>query len=782
MKRKPTKPVRRFFWKLLIAVVLIPVICAALFFGAVRMGLFGSLPGKEELGRLESFTAARILDSRGELLGFYYVQNRTHTDLSKLPPYLVNALVATEDARFYSHNGFDLRGMLRVLVKSILLGDRSSGGGSTLSQQLAKNLFPRKDFGFLTLPVAKTRELLIALRLEELYSKDQILEIYLNTVSFGENTYGIETASLTFFSKDPANLSIEESAMLIGMLKASGTYNPRLNPVAARERRNVVLGQMCRYDYINRRQLDSLVKIPLKLAYMKLDHVSGPAPYFREYIRQEAVRILEDVSNETGIKYNLYTDGLTIQTTLNLELQRCAERSAAEHFAVLQKAFRDDWKGQEPWLKNHSLASMQITQSQAYQSLRASGMNDKQAVKAMKVTHPSRVFTWQGVKDSVISPLDSVLYHFGMLQCGLVAIDPATGALVAWVGGDDYGFFKYDHVTARRQTGSTFKPIVYAAALEQGIDPCRLYSADADTYEKYSNWTPRNYDDEYDGFYSMQGALVHSVNTVSVKILMDAGIENITSLATRLGITSDLPQSPSLALGSADISLLEMTAAYAAFLDEGMPVKPYAIEKITDRNGNVLYQSAGSPPDVPAMAPSTAETMVGMMEAVVNRGTGSTLRSEWQLNNSLAGKTGTTQDQSDGWFIGMTPSLVIGVWTGGESPAVRFRTGSLGTGARMSLPVFARTIRKMNSDPDLEKYVNGDFVISEETRELLSCEDFTERRWLRVNARPEKNARPAEYTRPPEKYSPAPQSREKKKESGVKRFLKKVFGDKDGRK
>jgi len=774
MPEKSKKKIGSIIWKLLFAAVLIFILVLMLFFGAVRLGFFGSLPGKEELRRLESSTAARILASDGELLGLYYVQSRTHTDLSKMPEQLVNALIATEDARFYNHHGFDLRGALRVIVKSLLLRDKNSGGGSTLSQQLAKNLFPRKDFGILTLPVAKVRELLIALRLEKVYSKNELLELYLNTVSFGENTYGIETASLTFFSEDPGSLRVEESALLIGMLKASATYNPRLNPEAARERRNVVLRQMYKYNYLDKQQLDSLQKIPVLLSYMKLDHISGPAPYFREYIRQEAGKILEEVGSRTRTHYNLYTDGLTIQTTLNLDLQRHAEKSVQEHFSLLQRAFRENWAGREPWRRDISLASLQITQSQAYQSLIKTGLDHQQALEAMKLPHPSKVYTWQGVRDTLISSLDSILYHFEMLQCGLVAVDPATGALLAWVGGDDYGFFKYDHVTAHRQTGSTFKPVVYAAALEQGIDPCKLYPAEAETYDEYEGWTPRNFDNNYDGFYSLQGALVHSVNTVSVKILMEAGIGEVSDLARQLGITSSLPQSPSLALGSADVSLLEMTAVYAAFLNKGIPIIPYAIEKITDRNGKIIYQALHLPDIQPVISPSTAETVTGMLEAVVERGTASSLRTTWDLKNALAGKTGTTQDQADGWFIGMTPSMVIGVWAGGDSPVVRFRSGSQGVGANTALPVFARIIRKMNRDVTLKQYVQGDFRISEETREMLNCQDFTERRWWRINAKHDKK------NPPPKKYSPPPQDRQN--ESGVKKFFKKVFGDKDSRK
>ena len=771
MPDKSKKRIWGILWKLPIAVVMIFLLILVLFLGAVRLGFFGALPEKEELQKLESSTAARILASDGELLGLYYVQSRTNSDLSMMPAHLLNALIATEDARFFRHNGIDFRSTLRVLFKSLLLRDRSSGGGSTISQQLAKNLFPRKDFGLLSLPVAKVRELIIATRLEKVYSKEEILELYLNTVTFGENTYGIETASLTFFHKYPGKLSIEESAVLIGMLKASATYNPRLNPEAAQERRDIVLKQMYKYDYLDEQQLDSLRKIPVNLSYLKLDHVSGPAPYFREYIRQESTKILENVEKETGTSYNLYTDGLTIQTTLNSALQRHAEKSVREQISLLQMALIENWSGKEPWRKDVSLASLQISQSLSYQSLIKAGLDHRQALQAMKVPRSSRVFTWQGVRDTIISPLDSILYHFEMLQCGLVAVDPLTGALLAWVGGDDFGFFKYDHVTSSRQTGSTFKPLVYAAALEQGIDPCRLYEAETETYVHYDGWAPRNYDNNYEGFYSMQGALVHSVNTVSVKILMEAGIGEVSNLSAKLGITSSLPQSPSLALGSADVSLVEMTAAYAAFLNQGVPVNPYAIEKITDRNGKIIYQAAISQDRQPVMAASTAETITGMLEAVVDRGTGSSLRNTWKFKNALAGKTGTTQGQADGWFIGMTPSLVLGVWVGGDSPVMRFRSGSMGSGAHTALPVFARIIREMNRDVTLKQYVDGNFGISEDIKNMLNCQDFSERKGWRTNARNIKN------TPPSENYSRSKQ--EKDKNSGVKKFFKKVFGGKD---
>lgn len=771
MAEKYAKKITYLILKTLLVSMIILSAGFFLFFAAVRYGLFGALPGDKELNNLESATAARILSSDGMLLGLYYIQNRTHADLSDMPDYLLNALIATEDVRFYGHNGVDIRASIRVVVRTILLGQNRSGGGSTISQQLAKNLFPRKDHGIFTLPVAKMKEVIIAARLEKLYSKDELLELYLNTVSFGENTYGIETASLVFFSKPTDKINIQEAALLVGVLKATTLYNPRLNPEQARDRRNVVLRQMAKYGYLTERQADSLQHLPVTLHYNRLDNNSGPAAYFREYIRGEVKHILEDINASTGAEYNLYTSGLTIRTTLDPGIQRYAEASLKEQVSGLQKALEQELKGRKPWQKDLSLARLQITQSVPYQHFRDQGMSDAEAIRAMKIPHATRIFTWQGPKDTLMSSLDSVLYHFGLLQCGVVALQASSGAVLAWVGGDDFGFFKYDHVTGHRQAGSTFKPIIYATALEQGIDPCRLYSAAPEVYRDYNNWSPGNYDENYEGYYSLEGALVHSVNTVSVKVLMDAGIDEAIQTARKLGITSELPRSPSLALGAGDVSLLEMTSAYAAFLEEGHKVEPFVILEIDDRDGKMIYSRKIDPDPVTAVTPVTARTMLGMLEAVVDRGTAASLRSKWGLQSALAGKTGTTQSLADGWFIGMTPSVVIGVWVGGDNPLVRFRSGAMGYGANSAMPVFARIISMMGNDYRLRNNVTGSFDLPDEVTGSLACEDYSKRKGLKEYARPQK---PLPKPEPPR----APVYK-KKKESGSKKFFKKIFGKKE---
>lgn len=755
----------------MLGLFLLLIIGISIFLGIVRAGLFGRLPGEHELLNLEANTAAKILASDGELLGLYYLQNRTHSNLSDLPPYLIEALIATEDARFYRHKGVDLRSSMRVLIKSVILQQRRYGGGSTISQQLAKNLFPRKDFGLLTLPVAKVKEMLIAMRLESIYTKDQLLELYFNTVSFGENTYGIETASLVFFSRPPWELTLEESALLIGVLKATSTYNPRLNPETARERRNIVIGQMFKYGYIDERRKDSLKAIPVKLHYNPLNNTTGLASYFREHIRIQAREILKEINQSTGTEYNLYTSGLEVRTTLDAGLQRYAETSVREQLSALQQLLNKEFKGREPWRQDLSLAGLQVSQSEPYRRLREDGMSHDEAIEGMKIAHPSRVFTWEGIRDTVMSSLDSVLYHYGMLQCGVVAIEPVSGAVRAWVGGDDFGFFQYDHITGSRQAGSAFKPVVFATALEQGIDPCRLYSAATEVYHEYQDWSPRNHDENYEGYYSMQGALVHSINTVSVKVLLETGIPETAAMAARLGITTEQPLMPSMALGSGDVSLLELTVAYGVFLEDGLKSPPYVISEIRNREGEVIYRHDNATAPVRVMASSTAQALTGMLQAVVERGTAGSLRSRYHLNNALAGKTGTTQSMADGWFIGMIPALVIGVWVGGDSPVVRFQSSGYGYGSSSALPVFAGIVTRMNADREMRKYISGDFDLPEDVILSLACEDFTLRKGLRQNAKPYEPERVQGPSSRPK--------REKEKESGARKFFKKIFGKKD---
>jgi penicillin-binding protein 1A len=696
-----------------------------LFIFSVGTGIFGKIPGKKELSEISNYTASNVYSADNYLLGRYYVENRTNSSLSDIPEFFLNALIATEDARFYKHHGVDTRSTARVLIKTILL-NRETGGGSTLTQQLAKNLYPRKNLGILTLPVAKVREIMIARRLEKVYTKSEILQLYLNTVPFGDNTYGIETASLVFFNKQTSRLLPQESAVLVGMLKGNTDYNPARNYDASLKRRNIVLTQMVRYEYLNESEADSLMNLEIKLNYRKLQHDEGPAPYLRAHLARELREWARNNPRPDGSKYNIYTDGLKIYTTIDYELQVAAEEAIRDHLSRLQKEFDAHWKNNEPWKKNPMLARKEILNSRFYEYLAREGLSHEEIIKMMKEPSIRHVFTWQGEKEMKISALDSILHHFQMLQAGLISLESRTGFVKAWVGGINYKYFKYDHVTSYRQAGSTFKPFVYAEALEKGISPCTFYANDSVVYEDYDNWTPRNSDRSYGGYYSMQGALTHSVNTVSAKIIMETGIRNVTNLAKQLGFKGDIPEVPSLALGTGTVSLYELARAYSVFLNKGYLVNPVIIRRIEDQKGNVIFSQGPEISTDTIISKQTAELMTAMLTHVVNRGTASSLRTVYGFSEDIAGKTGTTQNQTDGWFVGMTPDLITAVWVGGDNPVVRFRSITYGQGAYMALPIFARYMQKVYRHPVYRMSADSRFNIPSEIQDMLACPDFRE--------------------------------------------------------
>ena len=726
LKKKENRNIRKMVIKGIISLVILLFVFLILFIGAVRFGVFGGFPSDKTLQQIHHNTATNVYSVDNKLLGRYYMQNRTNEKLDDIPEHFIHALVATEDVRFYAHKGIDYRSLTRVFVKTILLADRGSGGGSTITQQLAKNLYPRKDFGFFTIPVAKIKEIFIARKLEQFFEKDKILELYLNTVSFGENTYGIETAALVFFNKEPSTLKMEESALLVGLLKANSSYNPRNNEQAALTRRNVVLSQMYKYGYINQQVCDSLKQLPIQLNYHRLTHDEGLAPYFREHVRQECLNILETKKKPDGTKYNLYTDGLKVYTTLNAKMQEYAEKAMKKHLKKLQQEFENDWRGRAPWEKDAWLAKLQIEQSAPFQILKSKGLSDTEVLEAMKEKRPTRIFTWDGEKDTLISPLDSVLHHFKMLQSGFLAINGTNGDVLAWVGGIDYKFFKYDHVKSKRQTGSIIKPVVYASALEKGVMPCDFYKNDSVVYEDYDNWTPGNSDGEYGGYYSVKGALANSVNTISVKLLLEAGIDSTIQLARQMGIQSSLPKTPSLALGTGDASLLEMLQVYSVFINDGAAVTPRVIRRIEDADGNLVYADPLHEPGDSVISNKTAQMMIEMLKGVVDRGTANALRSVWKFNSEFAGKTGTTQNNTDAWFIGMNPKIIAGVWVGGDSPVVRFRNATYGQGAYSALPVYAYFFQDIFNDPKYNYLKNLSFNIPDTLKTTFECNDFEE--------------------------------------------------------
>jgi len=717
---------------LFVALLVLAVLgLASAFYYSVAWGFFGFIPDTQEILDYENNTASEVYSVEGVLLGKYFFQERTNASFQDLPPHLINALIATEDVRFYKHRGIDLQSLVRVAIKTLLLGNRSSGGGSTITQQLAKNLFPRTDKGRLSLPVSKVKEMIIAKRIERVYSKEDILTLYLNTVSFGNNAFGIETASVRFFNKKPIELIIEESAVLVGMLKATTLYNPKRNPGKSLARRNVVFNQMEKYGFISITENDSLQNIPLEIEFTLTTHNEGIATYFREYLRNEIQEWCASHTNSEGKPYNLYTDGLKIHTTIHSKLQRFAENAVSEHMKGLQQVFNEHWGGSRPWGKNRNTLLTAIHKSDRYKRLKAQGLSESEIQKKFKVPYSMKIFTWDGEQDVEMSPLDSVRHYLYFLNAGFMAIDPSDGAILAWVGGINHKYFKYDHVNmgTKRQVGSIFKPVVYAAALENGVKPCDFVSSRRVTYTNFDDWSPGNANENYDGYYSIQGALTHSVNTVSVKVLKRTKIKNAISMAQKMGIESEIPEVPSIALGTPNLSLFEMVGAYTSFVNQGTAVKPKYLQRIETQDGNLLEEFRPNPKNQRAMSKRTAALMLHMLGQVVEKGTARRLRSNHQLTNDIAGKTGTTQSHADGWFIGMTPKLVAGAWVGSDDPNIHFRTITYGQGAAMALPIWGLFMEQVNKDQEFKDVKNAKFKpLSYPLDALLDCEDYKEKR------------------------------------------------------
>jgi len=707
---------KRLIFKVLGAALTLGIALPLILFFLVYNGFFGSVPGEEEIINIENLEASIVYDTKGESLGKFYIQDRTLVGIDEISPFLIQALVATEDKRFYSHHGTDFRSLLRVAVKTVLLQKSSSGGGSTITLQLAKNLFPRTPYKFLYYPINKIREAIVAYRMEEYYSKDEILVLYLNTVSFGEDVYGVESASHRFFNCSANELKHEQAAVLVGMLKATTSYNPVLHPEASLSRRNVVLAQMVGAEVLNEEEADSLSALAIGIDYQPKS--KEVAPYVLAKVRQKLARFVEDYNGKNEKKINMLTDGLKIYTTVDKQLQEYAEKAMQDHMYKLQEQFDRHWYELDLWSKHQKLLNREIKKV-------ANGRTP------LEMQQKREIYTYQQEEDGFIemSPIDSIKYYLQQLQAGFLAINPHNGAVKTWVGGIDFQFFPYDHVnySAKRQVGSTFKPIVYVAALEKGISPCNYYKAEQASYnEKGEEWTPANDDAKYEGKYTMEGALEGSVNTVSVKILQDVGIGNTIDLAHELGISSTIPEVPSIALGTPSISLIEMVTAYSSFVNGGYSISPYMIERIEDSEGNILYEYKQAKRDR-VLSEKSSRMMVHLLEGVVDDGTGSSVRTVYNLHNAIGGKTGTTQNNADGWFIAITPNLVAGTWVGGIYPEISFTETRLGQGATMALPVFGRFYTQLNSDADYNYYSQAKFKpMNNEWSSELDCNPFKE--------------------------------------------------------
>jgi penicillin-binding protein 1A len=684
------------------------ILLLTFFIISVWMGLFGRVPTKNELAAIENQLSSEIYALEGKLLGKYFIYDRSHAEKEQISENVFNCLIATEDVRFYKHRGIDYQSLGRVLFKTILLQQRSAGGGSTISQQLAKNLFSRNNNGFLSIPVSKVREMIIARRLEKIYEKDEILVLYLNTVPFAENVFGISAASLRFFNKNPHDLGIEEAAVLIGMLKAVNYFNPRLQPERAIGRRNIVIDQLRRYDFISDQSADSLRELPLKLNYNPITHNQGPAPYLREMLRLQIGRILSDYNQRNLTDYNLYTDGLKIYTTIDYNLQLLAEAAVKSQLSRQQKIMDNYYRNISQSGASSLLRSL-MRSSERYKSLQQQKLGEKEIEEIFAQPTKIDLFSWEGPKQAEISPLDSIFMMQQVLHAGLVSIDPFNGHVRAWVGGNDFRFFQYDHVLAKRQAGSTFKPFLYATALQQGIAPCEYVSNEQKTYEDYDNWSPTNSRNEYEGFYSMTGALAHSINTVSAHYISLTGILPVIETARKSGITSQLPPVPSLALGTANVSLLELTTSYTVFLNEGKYFAPVWLLRIEDKDGAIIFQRKKEPSSFESLSPDIALMTRHMLQAVTDSGSASSLRYNHGLYGDLAGKTGTTQNNADTWFVGFSPRLITGVWTGVENPrfAEIFKS-PMGSGSS-AVPLWGDYYSRISRNPATRKYIQGSF-------------------------------------------------------------------------
>ncbi|MBL7928269.1 MAG: transglycosylase domain-containing protein [Bacteroidia bacterium] len=689
-------------------VVLLPIACLFAFVLAISNNFLGDLPTFEELENPKSSLASEVISADGTVIGKYFIQNRSNVHFDELSPNLVKALLATEDIRFEKHSGIDLKGLFRVLFKTVLTR-QDAGGGSTLTQQLAKNLFPREKMSKFQLVIRKIKEWIIAVRLERGYTKEEIMTMYLNTVEFGHNTYGIKSAARTFFQKTPDELNVEESAVLVGLLKGPTLFSPVRNPGNSTSRRNVVLGQMNKYGFLSDKELDSLKVLPIVLKYKPDDHNAGLATYFREVLRLELNKWCKEHKKADGTTYNIYRDGLRIYTTIDSRMQRYAEEAVKEHLTDLQKTFFEHWKNRNPFSEVPEVIEQGIKRSARYAELKEEGISEDSIRKIFNSKIRMSIFTWQGDKDTLMSPLDSVKYYKMILQTGMMSMEPQTGFVRAWVGGNNYEHFKYDHVKdGKRQVGSAFKPVVYTLAVQEGYSPCfKVPNAPVTIItEAGQSWTPKNSDNKYGGMLMLKEALAESVNTISAYLMKQFGPYATVEMAHKLGIQSPLEKVPSICLGTVDLSVFELTGAYSTFANKGVWTEPVYITRIEDKNGVVLQEFV--PKKVEAINEETAYVMINMMQGAVQFGTSVRLRYKYGLTQPMAGKTGTTQNQSDGWYMGITPELVSGVWVGCEDRSVHFRSTQLGQGANMALPIWALYMKKLYADKELNIY-QGDF-------------------------------------------------------------------------
>ena len=687
-----------------------------LLFRYISNGGFGELPSFVELESPTSALASEIYSADNVLLGKFFIEDRSNSSFDELPQHLVDALITTEDVRFYNHSGIDLRSLSRAIFFGLTGENR--GGASTISQQLALNLFDERSPNITERIKQKFKEWVIAVRLERSYTKEEILTMYLNTVPFGYNAHGVKAAAYVFFDSSPDSLKVQEAAVLVGMLKANTLYNPKRNPNNSKKRRNVVLEQMAKYDKLTVAERDSLQELPIELRFNRTTHDEGLATYFRDYVKSYLKNWAEDEDNKKldGTNYNIFKDGLKIYTTLDSRMQQHAEEAVSVYMADLQKQFYKHWGKKNPWddspranLKKddlwygtNELIYRAAKQSGRYNMMKSSGASEEQIKKAFETPTEMSVFSWNGERDTTLTPLDSLAHYKRILHTGFMSIDPSNGHIKAWVGDINHKHFKYDNVrpSSKQQVGSTFKPFVYALAMDNGWSPCHLVPNVPVTFEDFDNWTPENAGSLYDGQkITLETGLAHSINRITAYLMKQLSPQQVVDLAKAMGIESHMDPYPSICLGTPDISVYEMIGAYGTFANKGFYNRPIAILRLEDKNGNEIRTFPTFKRE--AINEHAAYAMISLLKGVTNKGTAIRLRTKYGFYNEIAGKTGTTDDNSDGWFIGITPKLVSGAWVGGDEKAIRFRTTALGSGSNMSLPIWAEFMKRVYADESL---------------------------------------------------------------------------------
>ena len=755
-----------WFW----VIISLPAVLVLTLFILISANKLGPIPSFEELENPASSLAAEVYSEDNVLLGKFYIQNRTWTEYEDISPYVIDALIATEDIRFYRHSGIDFRGLARVLVKTIILG-QETGGGSTITQQLAKNLFLPRDLSndpaivrAVKLAVTKFKEWQTAVKLEKSYTKEEIITMYLNVFDFIYNAVGINSAARIYFNTTPDSLNIEQSALLVGMLKNSVAYNPLRNEESAFRRRNVVISQMERYGYLKRDVADSVKMLPLALDLREDSHITGLATYFREYIRstmnsREPERAwfysqdqFEDAmwrwqndplygwcrknNKPDGSSYNLYRDGLRIYTTLNSKMQSYAEEALVQHLSQnLQPVFNKRAKTYRnpPYSNDLNAAEIKqimdrsVRQSDRYQSMRRAGIPEDSITLAFNTPIPMKLFSWNGERDTVMTPLDSLRYYKFFVRSSFMAMDPHTGYVKAYVGGPDFRYFKYDAVTQqKKQVGSTIKPFLYTLAMQDGYSPCfeveniaRSFDIPGDTVP----WIPRSSGPEeyHNKMVTLKWGLAQSENYISAWLMKQFSPQTVVDLMHRMGIRSFIDPVFSIFLGTSDLCLEEMVAAYGTFTNKGVYTRPLYVTRIEDRNGNVI--STFTPFIDEVISEDDAYLMTSLLQGVVNTGTGLRLRGTYKLTNQMGGKTGTTQNHSNGWYMGVMPDLVAGVWTGWEDQAIHFEDLSLGQGSNMALPVFGLFLQKLFADSEFAPLAGSQFEAPANFNVELDCEN-----------------------------------------------------------